>query len=154
MALAGGNCIRLAMAVCFLSGAPMELRTIVRVALLCGMAFLPVCGASPQTDAPKLPVVDGQMGLCKADILVKDGDGKPIEKAKISVLVKTGFMGMKKTELEATTNSEGKARFEGLPPDTREPLEFVIKSGTVYTTVKDDPSNTCVTVLNVTMRVR
>jgi hypothetical protein len=127
--------------------------------LLCSMLFPVLCGAlvaaqSPSqapAQPPEIPVVDGGLGACRADFTVKDGAGKPLYDAKVHVVIKYGFFSMRKTELEVGTNSDGKARVTGLPSMPKKPLEFSIKSGTVSTTVTDDPSNNCNAVFNVTL---
>jgi hypothetical protein len=116
-------------------------------------AFLAIGGAAQTAKEPDLPVVDGGLGTCKADFTVKDAQDKPIYNAKINVLIKYGFMGMRKTQLEAGTNSEGKARFTGLPERVRKPLEFVIKSGNVSSTVTDDPEEKCEATFDVKLTV-
>jgi hypothetical protein len=100
-----------------------------------------------------VPVVDGGIGACKADFTVKDEAGKPIYNANIKVTLKYGFFSVRKTELEVGTNSDGKARFTGLPDSPRKPLEFQIKSGTVTKSVTDDPSTNCNAVFDVTLSV-
>jgi hypothetical protein len=126
---------------------------VLRMYLPYAATFLFLCGASSSANEPEVPVVDGGLGSCKADFTVKDGEGKPIFNAKINVLIRYGFLGLHKTELEAGTNSEGKARFTGLPNRARKPMEFVVKSGTVSKTVTDDPAETCNAVFDVTMSV-
>ena len=103
--------------------------------------------------APEIPVVDGGLGSCQADFTVKDDSAKPIYNAKIHTTIKYGFFSKRKTELEVGTNSDGKARVTGLPNLPKKPLEFSIKSGTVSTTVTDDPSNNCKAVFDVTLSV-
>jgi len=108
--------------------------------------------SAPQ--APEIPFVDGGRGSCQADFTVKDGSGKPLYNAKIHVLLKYGFFSARKTELEVGTNSDGKARVTGLPSLPKKPLEFSIKSGTVSTTVTDDPSTNCKATFDVTLTVQ
>ena len=105
-------------------------------------------------NSPEIPVVDGGIGSCKADFHVKDDTGKPIYNAKIKVTLKYGFFNVRKTELEVGTNSDGKARFTGLPDSPKKPLEFEIKSGTVSKSVTDDPSTNCSASYEVTLSVR
>ena len=105
--------------------------------------------SAPQ--APEIPVVDGGLGSCSADFTVKDGSGKPLYDAKVHVILKYGFFSKRKTDLEVGTNSDGKARVTGLPTMPKKPLEFSIKSGTVITTVTDDPSNNCNATFDVTL---
>jgi hypothetical protein len=52
-------------------------------------------------------------------------DGKPVYAATIKVHIKYGFGGMRRLDLEAGTNSDGKVKFAGLPDRVqRPPLEF------------------------------
>jgi len=132
---------------------------------LCVAAFLVLCAPvigkqapanqtpASQTPAVDVPVVDGGIGPCKADFTVKDGDGKPLYDAKISVTLKYGFWSKRKTDLQVGTNSDGKARVTGLPDLPKKPLEFTIKSGTVMKSVTDDPSATCNATFDVTLTV-
>ena len=125
-----------------------------RIPLLCATLFFVLCAGLVAATAPEVPVIDGGLGSCRADFTVKDGSGKPIYNAKISVTLKRGFRGLHKTDLEIGTNSDGKARVTGLPNLPKKPLEFSIKSGTVSTTVTDDPSTDCNAVFDVTLAVR
>ena len=120
----------------------------------CVVLMLMIAGAGFAGDQAKVATVDAGLGSCKADFTVKDGSGKPLYNSKIGVLIKYGFMNMRKTDLEAYTNSDGQARFTGLPNFTKKPLEFNISSGTVSKTVADDPVGVCNAVFNVTLTVR
>lgn len=115
--------------------------------------FLTVCGGAIAANAPEIPSVDGGIGPCRADFTVKDGAGKALYNAKINVVLKYGFMSLRKTELEVGTNSDGKARFTGLPEDPKKPLAFHVKSGTVSRTVTDDPSTNCNAIFDVTLTI-
>ncbi len=113
-----------------------------------------VCSAlSFAGNEPDIPTVDAGIGTCRAEFNVKDGAGKPLYNAKISVTIKYGFMNLHKAELEAPTNTNGQARFTGLPNFSKRPLQFVISSGTVSTTETDDPATNCNAVFNVTLSV-
>lgn len=109
--------------------------------------------SQPAPQPPEVPVVDGGLGACRADFTVKDGSGKPLYDAKVHIIIKYGFFSKRKTELEVGTNSDGKARVTGLPSMPKKPLEFTIKSGTVSTSVTDDPSTNCNAVFDVTLTV-
>lgn len=112
--------------------------------------------AAPLTagqNQPDVPTVNAGIGTCRADFHVKDGEGKPLYNAKINVTIKYGFMNMRKAQLEAPTNTNGDARFTGLPNFAKKPLEFVITSGTVSKTETDDPNTTCNAAYNVTLTV-
>lgn len=121
---------------------------------LCAFVFLVLSGSVLASNPPDVPVVDGGAGSCRADFTVKDGTGKPIYNAKISVIFRFGFLNKRKTELEVGTNSDGQARFTGLPDAPKKPLEFQIKSGTVSKSVTDDPSTNCNAVYEVTLSVQ
>ena len=121
--------------------------------VFCAIIFLAACAAAQTANAPEVPQVDGKIGPCQADFTVKDGAGKVVYDAKIDVLIRYGFLSLRKMELEVGTNSDGKARVVGLPSSSKKPLEFQVKSGTVSSTVTDDPSTTCKAVYNVVLRV-
>jgi hypothetical protein len=131
----------------------MQVRQIRSIRFLGSTVFLALCGGLIAANSPEVPVVDGGLGSCRADFTVKDGSEKPIYNAKIHVILKYGFLSKRKTELEVGTNSDGKARVTGLPNLPKKPLEFTIKSGTVSTTVTDDPSDNCNATFNVTLKV-
>lgn len=132
----------------------MEFRQVRSARFLCPVLFLILCAGLLAQNAQEIPVVDGGLGSCRADFTVKDGSGKPIYNAKIDVTIRYGFWNKRKTELEVGTNSDGKARVMGLPNMPKKPLEFAIKSGTVETTVTDDPSNNCNATFDVTLKVQ
>lgn len=131
----------------------MWVRQFRSIRFLRSVFFLLLCGGLFAATTPEVPVVDGGLGSCRADFTVNDGSGKPIYNAKIHVTIKYGFFSKRKTELEVGTNSDGKARVTGLPNSPRKPLEFSIKSGTVSTTVTDDPSDNCNATFDVTLKV-
>jgi hypothetical protein len=123
------------------------------ILFLCAIfVFIPPGGAFA-ADAPEVPVVDAGLGSCRADFLVKDSAGKPIFNAKVSLTIKYGFLNKRKTQVEVGTNSDGKARVTGLPSLPKKPLEFFIKSGTVSTTVTDDPETNCNAIFELTLKV-
>ncbi|MGH9200351.1 MAG: hypothetical protein ACRD2A_03845, partial [Vicinamibacterales bacterium] len=57
---------------------------------------------------------------------VNDGDGKPVYLAVVHVKIRYGAMGLKRMDLEVSTNAEGKARVEGLPAKAR-PLVYDVQ---------------------------
>lgn len=120
---------------------------------LWAITLLALCTPLMANDSPQVPVVDGGIGSCRADFHVKDEAGKPIYNANIKVTLKYGFFNVRKTVLEIGTNSDGRARFTGLPDMPKKPLEFEIKSGTVSKSVTDDPSTNCSANFEVTLSV-
>jgi hypothetical protein len=124
----------------------------IRIVLsLCAILVILLWEGTTAADSPEVPVVDAGLGSCRADFAVKDGSDKPLFNAKISLTIKYGFLGKRKSEVEIGTNSDGKARVTGLPNLPKKPLEFSIKSGDVSTTVTDDPSANCNAVFHVTL---
>lgn len=119
--------------------------------LLCSALFLFFCGGLLAAQSPQIPVVDGDLGSCRADFTVKDGSDNPIYNAKIHVLIKHGFFSKRKTELEVGTNSDGKASVTGLPNMPKKPLEFTIKSGMISKNITEDPSDNCNAKFEVTL---
>ncbi len=69
--------------------------------------------------------MDGGAGPCSVELTVTDAAGKPVYAAIIKVHMAYGFAGIKKLDLEAGTNWDGKVKFTGLPAKVRNPpLEF------------------------------
>jgi hypothetical protein len=80
--------------------------------------------------AQNVPIIQGGAGPCSIELTVKGADGKPVYAATVKVHVKYGFGGMRRLDLEAGTNSDGKVRFAGLPARVqRPPLEFQASEG-------------------------
>jgi hypothetical protein len=61
-------------------------------------------------------------------------------------------MSKRDTDLEVGTNSDGKARIEGLPEKLKKPpMEFTIRSGGGTKSVTNDPAANCHPTFTVTM---
>ena len=115
--------------------------------------FLCVAGAQSLAGNPAdVPTISGGMGPCTADFTVVDTSNKPVFDAKIHVKVKYGFMSKRDTDLEVGTNSDGKARIEGLPDKLKKPpMEFTIRSGDLTKSVTNDPAANCHPTFAVTL---
>lgn len=112
----------------------------VAAAVVIVAAFGHVLAAPPV----EVPVINGNLGPCTADFTVLDSSDQPIYDAKIHVTILYGFMNKRKSDLEIGTNSDGKARFEGLPDKVKKPpLEFKVQSGELSKYVKHDPATDC-----------
>jgi hypothetical protein len=71
-------------------------------------------------------------------------DGNPAYAATVKVQIKYGFGGMRRLDLEAGTNSDGKVRFAGVPGRVqRPPLEFQASKDDFIGIAKFDPSTEC-----------
>jgi hypothetical protein len=99
--------------------------------------------AAVAADKPEVPEINGMVGSCSANFTVTDTEKKPIYNAKIEVVIRYGFGGLHKSELQIGTNSEGKARVIGLPEKVKKPLEFRISSGPLSKTVLVNPTEKC-----------
>ena len=104
--------------------------------------------ASPK---PALAVISGRLGPCAADFTVTDAGGSPIYAAAIHVRIRYGLMGLKRMDLEVGTNSDGKARVEGLPASAK-PLVYDISSGDKKTTVDQNLATRCQAAYPVSLK--
>ncbi len=105
-----------------------------------------VCSAQSSEQRPdkEVPTVDGGAGICSLALTLNTADGKPVYAAKVKVHIAYGFGGFRKLDLEASTNSDGKVKFTGLPDRVRRPpLEFEATKDDLGATAKYDPSAQC-----------
>lgn len=100
---------------------------------------------SAQPQKPEdIPVTDGTSGLCSIDFSVTDSDGKPVYAARIDVHLAYGAFGAHKLDMAVYTNSEGKARFAGIPARVRKPpIEFNAKKDDLVGVATMDPATEC-----------
>jgi len=125
-----------------------------RLGKLLLLAIVLLAGATPDhalCAAPvDVPVIKGDLGPCSADFTVLDSNNKPVYNAKVHVTILYGFMNKRKSDLEIGTNSDGKARLEGLPDKLKKPpLEFKIRGGDLQKSVTQDPATDCHASFNV-----
>ena len=103
-----------------------------------------LCRAQALVVNEKVPVIDGGAGSCSVELTVRGADGKPVYAATVKVHIKYGFGGMRRLDLEAGTNSDGKVKFTGLPDRVqRPPLEFHASKEMVEGVASFDPSSEC-----------
>lgn len=91
---------------------------------------------------PDLSTISARLGMCDADFTVTDADGQPVYAATVQVRIRYGFMSLKRMDLEVGTNSEGKARVEGLPLGGRR-LTYTITKDTRKASVEQDLTTDC-----------
>ena len=99
-----------------------------------------------QASAPQetVPVIQGGAGSCSIALTVTGADGKPVYAATVKVHIKYGFGGMRRLDLEAETNSDGKVKFAGLPARVqRPPLEFHASKDEFTGIATFDPATEC-----------
>lgn len=107
------------------------------------MLALTMAGAqAPDSPKPDLATITARLGMCTADFTVTDADGKPVYAATVHVRIRYGLLGLKRMDLEVGTNSEGKARVEGLPLGGRR-LVYDVSKATRKATVEQDLTTNC-----------
>jgi len=94
--------------------------------------------------AQQVPMIDGGAGPCSLELTVTTADGKPVYAATVKVHMAYGFAGVRKLDLEAGTNAEGKVKFTGLPERVhRPPLEFQASKDQLTGTAAYNPDSEC-----------
>ena len=99
----------------------------------------------------EVPVLKAGLGACSADFMVKDANAQPVYSANVHVRIRYGFMNVKRMDLEIGTNSDGKARFEGLPAKAK-PLVYDVQKDTLKSTVEQDVASRCEAKFEVTLK--
>jgi hypothetical protein len=98
----------------------------------------------PAAAAKKVPVIDGAVGPCSLELAVNSVDSKPVYAAVVKVHIAYGFGGMRKLDLEASTNIDGKVKFVGIPSRVRRPpLQFRAAKDQFAGTGDYDPTSEC-----------
>lgn len=108
--------------------------------------------AAEQKEAHTVPVLDGGIGHCTADLTITDANGAPVYAATIKVHIAYGFANARKLDLQLGTNVDGKARFTGLPDKIKHGFYFHATEGDREGEAFDDPTNTCNAQLLITIR--
>lgn len=106
---------------------------------------------APDPPKPDLATISARLGMCTADFTVTGADGAPIYAATVQVRLRYGFMGLKRMDLEVGTNSEGKARVEGLPLGGRR-LAYTVTKDPRKTTVEQDLTTNCHAMFAVALK--
>jgi hypothetical protein len=104
-----------------------------------------------ETQKPDLAIISARLGPCSADFTVTDADGKPVYAAIVHVRIRYGFMSVKRMDLEVGTNSEGKARVEGLPEKGRL-LVYDVTKDMLKGTAQQDLVASCKAMFPVTLK--
>src|SRR5215469_12471277 len=105
----------------------MKLRSCVLALAVSFLSFASTLPEQQPTPSPaqEIPTIDGNAGPCSVEFTVTDGQAKGVYAATVKVHMAYGFGGVRKLDLEAGTNSDGKVRFKGLPAKVHNPpLEF------------------------------
>jgi hypothetical protein len=108
--------------------------------------------AQAQSHNEKVPVIQGGAGPCSIELTVMGADGKPVYAATVKVHVAYGFGGMRRLDLQAGTNSDGKVKFTELPRRvSRPPLEFHASKDEFEGVAAFDPSTECQAKHDITL---
>lgn len=111
--------------------------------MLMTFAVVALMAQQPAAQPPvEVPVLKAGLGSCSADFTVTDAEGKPVYLATIHVRLRYGFMSLKRMDLEVGTNSDGRARVEGLPAKAR-PLNYEVVKDSTRRIVTQDLSTVC-----------
>jgi len=105
----------------------------------------------PDPSKPEIAVLKAGLGTCAVDFVVKDASGKPANTATIHTRIRYGAMGIKRMDLEVSTNAEGKARIEGLPNKAR-PFVYDIDLAGQKATVPQNVATSCDASLDVALK--
>lgn len=130
------------------------IRSVISIALLLSPLAVPAQNnTAPAKDASKeVPVMDGGIGPCSADLTITDPAGAPVYAAKVKVHIAYGFMNARKLDLELGTNVDGRARFVGLPDRIKHGFYFRASEGDRSGEAFDDPTNTCKTAFTIQLQ--
>jgi hypothetical protein len=105
-------------------------------------SFTPALSQTP--DPHQVPVMDGEAGPCSVAFTVTDVKGAPVYAARIKVHIEYGFAGVRRLDLEAATNVDGKTQFKGLPQKVKgKILNFLASQGTREGSAVYDPATNC-----------
>jgi len=117
---------------------------------LSGVGLLALAGclmpihAQQTPDPHQVPVMDGEAGPCSVAFTVTDDKGAPVYDARIRVHMAYGFMGVRRLDLEAATNVDGKTQFKGLPDKVKGgTLTFHASQGKREGLAIYDPAKNC-----------
>ena len=107
--------------------------------------------ATTQPGGNETPVLRAGLGPCLASFTVVDAGGTPVYAASIRVRVRYGMMGLKRMDLEVSTDPTGRANFQGLPNNGRK-LSFAVQRGNLSATIEQDLKTMCDGTHKVTLK--
>ena len=120
--------------------------------VLCSIVVAIPLLSEAQSHDEKVPVIRGGAGPCSLELTVMGADGKPAYAATVKVHIAYGFGGMRRLDLEAGTNSDGKVKFTELPRRVaRPPLEFHASKDEFEGVAAFDPATECQAKRDITL---
>ena len=113
-------------------------------ALIILASVLMAAGGQQTPDPHQVPVMDGEAGPCSVAFTLTDAKGAPVYDARIRVHIAYGFAGVRRLDLEAATNVDGKTQFKGLPEKVKGGiLMFRASQGKRDGSATYDPAKNC-----------
>jgi hypothetical protein len=113
-------------------------------ALIILASVLTAAGGQQTPDPHQVPVMDGEAGPCSVAFTLTDAKGAPVYDARIRVHIAYGFAGVRRLDLEAATNVDGKTQFKGLPEKVKGGiLMFRASQGKREGSTIYDPAKNC-----------
>jgi hypothetical protein len=114
------------------------------LSVLCATLVAVSLSAQDPSHHEKVPVMDGGAGPCSLELTVIGADAKPTYAATVKAHMAYGFGGIRRLDLEAGTNSDGKVKFIGLPARVHQPpLQFHASKDEFEGVTAYDPSTEC-----------
>jgi hypothetical protein len=110
--------------------------------MLITLALIAWLGVQDAAQPPAPVVLNAGLGGCSAEFTVTGADGQPAYAAVIRTRIKYGFMSMKRMDLELSTGSDGKGKFQGLPAKGKA-IEYTLLKGPEKGSVTHDLSAQC-----------
>jgi hypothetical protein len=112
--------------------------------LLMAASLVSTAQAQQAPNPHDIPVMDGEAGPCSVAFTVTDMNGAPVYDARIRVHIEYGFAGVRRLDLEAATNIDGKTQFKGLPKKVKgSTLYFRAAQGKREGSAAYDPEKSC-----------
>jgi hypothetical protein len=112
--------------------------------LLVAASLVSATQAEQAPNPHDIPVMDGEAGPCSVAFTVSDMNGAPVYDARIRVHIEYGFAGVRRLDLEAATNIDGKTQFKGLPKKVKGgTLNFRAAQGKREGSATYDPEKSC-----------
>jgi len=108
--------------------------------------------ADQKPDPKTIAEVDAGLGPCTADFTITDEAGAPVYAANIRVHIAYGFANLHKFDLQVGTNADGKARFIGLPENSKQGLFFRASEADREGSAFDNPAKTCKAQFTIVLR--
>src|SRR5262245_59006893 len=98
----------------------------------------------PPQQSDDVPAIDVKVGHLWVELTLTDANTKPVYAATVKVHIAYGFAGVRKLDLEAGTNAQGKILFKGLPLRVHNPpVEFHASKGELTGTATYNPATEC-----------